>query len=1198
VSFRRTWAVAAVELRHTARRPLFWIFVLILLLITFGMSTGGMTIQSGEGVAGGTRSWQTSEFSVSMTFAFLTLLLYGFFVAVGAGMTIPQDDEHRVGPVLHATPLAPREYVLGKFAAVMLTFGAVLAIHVLLMMLFHYVVPSAAAAEIRGPFALAHYLRPALVFALPTVFFFAGTSFGLGAATRRPILVFFVPVAVMLVSGFFLWEWSPSWLDPAVDRFLMVLDPAGFRWLNGVWLKVDRGVDFYNAEAVGYDVTFLLNRLILIAAGLVGVAVALRAVGREARGAEVAPRRRRGVRDLSSEPAVSAAPTLAFGRGTVGSSGGPIGFLAGAWTIAKAELRELRQQPGLYLFIPLLLLQTFNEALLKTGPFDTPMIHTAGSLAAATQAMLTSFVCLLLLFYVVETMERERRSGFAPVFLATPVSTASILAGKALALAGMVATVLAAGLVAGLAGLAIQGGVAIDPVPFLLVWGLLVVPSLVVFGVWVAFVHALFRNRYASYAMGLAALALTLYRLERGKMNWVENWPLWGSVRWSDVSVLELDRGALVLNRILWLGVAALLGLLTLRLTSRTEADLAGLLSRMRPRRLLRGAVRLAPLAAVPLVAGMALSSGIAGGSGGEGRELEAKNYWRRNVATWTDALLPNATAVELDLDLDPAAGSVHSRGTMWLRNTNDVALRQIPLTRGFDWTNVSWILDGAAVEPEDRAGLLIFEPASPLAPGESLEIGWELDARVPGGWTKNGGGAQQFVLPTGVFLSNFDPTMMPVVGYMAQVGVDRENRFDGREYPPDHHVGRTRAWFGTSDGMTTRVRISGPPELAYNSVGVRTLDEVIDGRRVTEWRSDHPVKFLNVVAGRWERRDGDGVEVYYDPADLANIDEITATLAASRRWYGEWFAPFPWRTLKLSEYPNHAGSAWGFPTNIAFSEGIGFRTKSDPRSNMAFLVTAHEAAHQWWGNMILPGEGPGGDVLSEGMSHFSTMLLFEQVKGPEQRIEFAKRIETRYARGRHRDAERPLTRIDGTRPGDTTVTYDKGGWVMWMLLREMGRENALAGLADFIRRYETSPDHPVLEDLVDVLREHAADREAYDAFVAQWFHDVVVPEYRLDDVRVEAPIPDGRAWTVTADLSNVGSGVLPVEVAATRGVRFPSPGEGATEPYREARIVVRPAAGEADRIEIACDFEPERLVVDPDAQVLMLRRESAAADL
>ena len=111
---------------------------------------------------------------------------------------------------------------------------------------------------------------------------------------------------------------------------------------------------------------------------------------------------------------------------------------------------------------------------------------------------------------------------------------------------------------------------------------------------------------------------------------------------------------------------------------------------------------------------------------------------------------------------------------------------------------------------------------------------------------------------------------------------------------------------------------------------------------------------------------------MYYHPGHPYNIAEMREALDAARRYYSEWFFPYPWRELKLSEFPNLATYAQGFPTNITFSEGIGFLTTSTPEIHAAFEITAHEAAHQWWGNILSPGKGPGGNILSEGTSHFS----------------------------------------------------------------------------------------------------------------------------------------------------------------------------------------------------------------------------------
>ncbi len=55
-----------------------------------------------------------------------------------------------------------------------------------------------------------------------------------------------------------------------------------------------------------------------------------------------------------------------------------------------------------------------------------------------------------------------------------------------------------------------------------------------------------------------------------------------------------------------------------------------------------------------------------------------------------------------------------------------------------------------------------------------------------------------------------------------------------------------------------------------------------------------------------------------------------------------------------------------------------------------------------------------------------------------------------------------------------------------------------------------------------NVLREFAPDQASYDAFVQQWFFDVVVPIYRFEEV--ELTEANGK-WTVNAVLTNRGTG-------------------------------------------------------------------------
>ena len=231
------------------------------------------------------------------------------------------------------------------------------------------------------------------------------------------------------------------------------------------------------------------------------------------------------------------------------------------------------------------------------------------------------------------------------------------------------------------------------------------------------------------------------------------------------------------------------------------------------------------------------------------------------------------------------------------------------------------------------------------------------------------------------------------------------------------------------------------------------------------------------------------------------------------------------------------------------------------------------------------PRQGTGRQPAVGGTAHFSTLLLFEQVKGAHARIAFARKIEDSYAKGRQADSERPLVKIDGSAAGDQVVTYDKTGWVLWMLLNHLGRDRMLEGIQAFFKAYDANPDHPVLQDFLAAIRPFAADPEAFDAFTRQWFYEVVVPEYHLTEVM---KAKEGTGWKVTARLENVGTGLMPVEVAAVNGDRF-KPDGSFVSAYREARATVTPAAGGSQAFTIHCDFEATQLVVDPDAKVLQL---------
>ena len=1200
----RIRTVARRDLSHFFRSPLFWIWLAVVAFLAYSLSTGAVTISTGSTSVGGSSAWITSQFGVAKTVALGVVPFYAFFVSIAAGSTVIRDEEEwNVGPILHATPLGPREYVWGKFAAVAALTIVVLAAHLGLAAFCNHVLPHGGDAPHLGPLALANYVVPFVVLGVPPLAFLAGSTFLIGERTRSRMLIYLFPVAFLLLS-FFVWTWSPGWLAPSANRALMWVDVTGLRWLQETYYAVDRGVEFYNTTPIDWTPGFAASRAMLVLGGLGAAAWSARGFASGLRDSGDPDREAAGEPGSAEEAAPTGGSSGAAGAGaaprTPEMTQSPPGILAGALRTARSELRELRRQPGLYLFVPLILSQVLGAALVGTGSFQTSVLTTAGGVADRAMERLALLGCLLLLFYTVRALVRDDATGLGEITRSTPMPDAARFLGVGAAMMAVAGVLVVSAFAGGFIAMMVEGQVPLEVTPYLWTWGALLLPT---FALWIAFVQAvqaLSGNRFVTYGAGLAALGVTLWEhMVGGGLDWATNWLLWGAVQWTDMGVFPLNAEALMANRLTYLALACVLVAFAVGVYRRRDADAVGWLTRLQPKNMVGRWAVFVPVALVPAAALAFTWSRVEGGFQGEAGQSWEEDYWRRNRATWMRAEDPAVAGVEVDLDLWPERGRLSSSGTMTLVNRQDTTLSAVALTGGFHWRDVEWRVDGEPRSPEDRSGLHVFRPHGGLGPGDSLRVGFSFEGEYPRGWTQNGRAGMQFVTPAGVVLNSLTPSFTPVPGFLeGQFGPPADERPEPRERRDDHYRGRTDPMRGLSSPFTVETRVTGPAGWRFNAVGRLTADSVHGERRTMTWRTEEPVRLFNVVAGRWDSVSGERTTVFHHPEHAFNADDVSEVLEAAREHYAEWFAPYPWADLKVSEFPALSDYGMGIPGNIIFSEGVGFLSETDDDPSALFLVTAHEAAHQWWGTLLTPGEGPGGNVLSEGMAHFSTALLFGEERGPAARRGFMERLETLYAEGRRPDAERSLLRTTGAEPGDGTVTYDKGGWVFWMLGREIGRENMLRGLSSFIERYRGGPDYPVLQDFIDHMRSYAPDTAAYNLFVHRWFRDVVLPRYRVDRAELRRAGADST-WVTTARVRNDGTGEVPVEVAAVRGERSAADSSGTdASAWRARRDTLVLGAGESAVVEFRTEFEPERVVVDPDVETLMLARESASAPL
>ncbi|MFL6195980.1 MAG: ABC transporter permease subunit [Thermoanaerobaculia bacterium] len=1194
-SLRRLGLVAGLDLKEDLRRPLFVIFALVMLINGYWQSRGNWILRSIDTSLGTPKSWVDSEFQTAYIYALISFYLVGFFVAVGAGMPLIRDAEAKIVDLLHTTPLRPAEYVWGKFlAALSAIFLAVLVLPVSTGILSHFA-PDPGLLEGYGPFVLRAYVMPFLVFLLPAMVFTAGAAFAIGRWTGKPILVFLFPVMAFLLCNNWLWRVYPPNMREGLSDVLRYIDPTGFRWMKESWLLVDRGLAFYNTRPIEYDGAFLLSRLGFIAAGLLLVDLSRR---------HFTHRLRRPVQSKQREAFAGTSPAAEpRALAAMGMATRVAGAVRQGLDIARFELQELRSQPGLYIFIPFILLfqyTMFRDA--AGGEFADAQLLTPGTAAQLSLPFYTLAFGLLFLFYTVESLERERTSGTAPVLYATPVPTGSIVAGKILANLGVLAIALVGGIVTAAIALAVQGQVAFQLKPFLIVYGLLLVPTMIVWMTFVAAVLALTRSRFGTYGICLMAAMATAFFLMRGYMTWAGNWVLMGNAQgsaipWSDLGLFEIDRQAIVLNRLFVLALAALFGWIAGRYLLRRERDRMHPMVRPDERR--RTLLTATALALPPVILCFALWALVNQGFEGAKTRHIQKDYWSKNLTSWTNQALPYLVHVDMDLGLDPDNRGIRVSGAYDLQNRKDEPLSWFPVTGGTTWTDLQWTLNGRPYKPEDRSRLYVFRLDKPLLKGETVRLGFRYKGTILPGVSRNGGELElgEFLLSSSAILTGRNPEFVPIVRYHPRIGVDpARNLVEPRIYPPRYYQGITDSDLDRSE-FTQRLRITAPADYLVNSTGVMESEVVRGGKRTRVWVSDYPLRVFNIAAGRnWSVKRGRNTAVFYYAGHPWNVDNMAEALDGARKYYAEWYMPSPWREMRLNEFPAYANYARGNATNIFFSESSGFFSLRQPDNDGAFSVAAHEAAHQWWGHIVSPGDAPGGIVLAEGAANFATLMLLDQIRGPQTRQNLAMRLEANYGERRQPSTELPLNQTlerDG-RLGDNTVVYDRGGWAFWMLYQRMGKEPFLKGVQEFFRIYHNNLDHPVIEDFVAVLRPYAADKAGFDDLVRQAFYETSTPEYRFEEKKKERV---GEAWEVTLKVENAGTGRFPVEVAAARGERYDDKGKPSPE-YQEVRTRIVLGPGESQVVRFRCPFEPERAVVDPDVQVLQLQRRAATVRL
>lgn len=1065
------------ETRYQFSQSLFWVAGLLFLLLGFSFSR--ITL-GGEGV------WVNAPYSIAFNMALLSLLSV-FVVTVLAAPTALRDRQTGMHDIIQSTPFPRWKRILHSIGG-LITANFVILIVSMLGMVIGSATLNPDMISI-GPFHLSHYLIPFTVFIIPNTMLLVALQFLVAKKSGSALAVYLS--GIMIYIGYFaisILGGSPliagsSVPDPQGLFWAGIADPFGLT----AFLKQTQAwtAGQMNSLTVDLKGALLYNRIIWLGATVVlgYFAVALRS------------RRTNKQKSTPSRDYASFLHPVAY----TFSPQKPAGWQYSVSSIlsqVKLQLSTLLSGKWFVAAGILLIALVVTELSdsIGDGDFDTPFYALSELIVPALFSLFPTIGNLLVIFFVGELVWITRTTGIYPLTDATPVPDLLRFGAVLCSTAGLICVLVILMLIPAIGYQLLKGG-SPDLKLYASLFYLLGLPWLLT-GVFTSGIQTFSPNKYLG--MFVTAFIVIIWppilTNVLGLQTFLLQFPGAPDLDYSVFAGFGPFIKAFNGYMLFWTLFCFIVAILSVKGFKRGAAE--GLKSQIKKvsEKIDRGSLRL-------LITGLILFV-ITGGyifvsktDKGHNIRSRQKQQWKagyeQNLSQFSRLSLLSITQVDLAVNLFPYKRSYTLQGQYEVVNKTDQPVDTLLIGWNKKITNRQLSIRKAKLVAEySRFNHFLFAFNNSLQPGDSARIDFRMnvDQSVFSDYDP-----AHSVLRNGTFirLERFIPWM----GYDAGLHLNDpqiRKKYGLSETPPksscppelSKHNMETEYEMTVSTGKNQQVAAPGKLVKKWTS----------DDRNYFRFRSTKAMRMRYGIASANYKRETVRVEdidvnLLYHPSHEMNISLLREASRSSLQILLEFYGKYTRSSVTIAEIPSYHSKriqATSYPGTIFFREHGGYtgnlRSLEGGEINYLYRRTAHELAHQWWGDKLNPDRtAPGAALLTETLAEYSAALVIKNKFGEETYKKLMDHERNQYLRYRNRIGKE-TSLLEVTSSNDY-IAYFKGPLVLDAVAKLIGENSLLNLLRDFINK---SANGATVMDLYQHLISNIP--EEYHSQLRRWF--------------------------------------------------------------------------------------------------------------